>query len=268
MDWSRAKNILIVLFLILNIFLFVTILHTEFQLSFGSGYADYALRYLDSREIEIETEIPDAADKMGTLAYTDRDFDFKKLTRYVFGKEVTGINKDDSLVYSDGEEKIVMTDERLLITEKPADGQALFNDSELFLQKVYDYSGNIGYRKRDLCLELMGGTDEKKQVVLVLKYKNALLFDQTIRADISKDGVMILSFPTVEVRKMNPAREIISAYQLLVMSKMPEGTRIKGAALGYKQTEEGELYDAPVWRIELGDGKIIYYNAYTGEELR
>ena len=39
MDWAKVKTILIVIFLILNVFLFITNLYTDYDLGFQSDYA-------------------------------------------------------------------------------------------------------------------------------------------------------------------------------------------------------------------------------------
>ena len=58
MDWSKAKTILIISFLLFNIFLFLTIMLSDSEGVIQSDYIVYAEEYLRSKEITIDTKIP------------------------------------------------------------------------------------------------------------------------------------------------------------------------------------------------------------------
>jgi hypothetical protein len=59
--------------------------------------------------------------------------------------------------------------------------------------------------------------------------------------------------------------DIISAYQILVMSEIPEYSVVKKIEFGWINASEQNYFETPVWRIELSSGKTTYYNAQTGE---
>lgn len=267
MDWAKAKNILIAVFLLLNIFLFSTIVYTSSTLRFQSDYTRNAYEYLQSRDIQIDTKIPDTTGQVGKMVYDRKNFDFSYLTRYVFGNEVNQSISGDSILYSEGNEKIELVVDSLYIRDKLEDGLTLFSDSKTFSQKLYNYLDDIGYSRGKLSLQSQDETDHGKQMVFVLKHKKGLLFNQTITATIDAEGFLNLSIPAWEVKRTNDPSEIISAYQVLVMSGLPNGSILKSVDFGYRQIVAGELYDTPVWRVILSDGAIYFYNAYTGEEL-
>lgn len=269
MDWAKAKTIFIVVFLLLNVFLFGTILYTNSDLRFQSDYTRYAKECLKARQITIESKIKDRTGEAASLIYTPKRFDFNSLTRFVFGHEVSQTKEDEAVVFRNQNEKIMLLDGELYIRDKPDDGVVLFQDSRGFLNKVYEILSEVGYSSSNLYLETQGETGNEKWVSFILKFKNGLLFNQVISASIDKDGYITLTIPAREVKPISDSKEeILSAYQVLIMGDLPEGSHIKSMDFGYRQTGKGELFDSPVWRILFTNGEASFYNAYTGEKLQ
>mgnify|MGYP001165594047 FL=1 len=265
MDWARAKTILIIIFLALNVFLAATIIYTS-NFSQAAEYNRYAMDFLKSRNIEIMTDLSKIPGKAKRILYTTREFDLQKLSELVFGTELPFEERGDALVCEKGMEIIALTDDQLTITDQNGFGHERFNDMDQFQRKAYSYLARLGFRKRDLCLDSVYEPDEKI-LDFYVKYNGALLFDQKINVILLEDGTLKISVPAKIVKKNTAPLEIISPYQLLVMANLPEGSIVKSVDFGYKQISEGELYATPVWRVVLDGQGQLFFNAVTGEKL-
>ena len=266
MDWSKAKTILIVVFLILNVFLLFTALYANSSHGF-QDYARYAEEYLRQRNIEIDAKIPQITGQKGNIVYEARDFDFSQLTRYVFGHEVARTVTENSTVFAEDDNRIELTEDELMITSSLSDDSDRFKNSKAFLQMVYSFLDDIGYPQNNLTLQSSEETESTKAYVFNLKYKNDVLFDQFIRVDFQSDGLLTITVPAKEVKRVNHFNsDILSAYQVLVMGGLPDGSVVKDVSFGYKQMSKGELFDTPAWRFLLSDGTVYFFDAYTGEK--
>jgi len=267
MDWSRAKTILIIILLLLNVFLLVMIVFTNPSTMFSDNYKNYAIDYLQARDIAVSNDIPDFSRPVSKIIYTTRQYDPEKLCKLVFGKTMPASLNQNGFYIKNGEESISLTEDLLLINDFLSDGLQLFSDHEKFKKRLSGYLKEIGFSKNSI---IMGGIEEKEeavQMVINLKYKNNMVFDQIITARLNSEGLLTLWAPTKDVSKGNGASEILSAYQVLVTAGLPSGTRIEHVDFGYKQISEGDIYGNPVWRVILNDGTVMYYNAYTGVKL-
>jgi regulatory protein YycI of two-component signal transduction system YycFG len=265
MDWSKSKNILIVIFIILNIFLLSATIFSNSYVKFMSGYVKYAENYLESRNIKIDTKIQDKTGKRGIMAYGTKTFDFARMTKYVFGHEVNRTVSGGTILYSEGNERIELSGDELSMKIKLSDSAELLLDHNRFLQRALEIIEEAGFKKRDLVFQPFTDSQTVKSLIFNLKYKDAILFDQTIKISLDEEGYLNASFPAREVKRINKTdNEVLSIYQVLVMSNLPDGSVIKSVNFGYKQISK--LYDTPVWRVVLGSNKVIFYNAYTGQQ--
>ncbi|NLU52242.1 MAG: hypothetical protein GXX10_05205 [Clostridiaceae bacterium] len=266
MDWSRAKTILIYLFIILNLFLLVTNVYTSSSIRFASDYTRQAKEYLNSREIRINANIPNISGEIGTIVYSQCEIDLNKLDKSVFENIKTG-SKGSNIAINALNESMQIEDDEVYITYKLDSADHLFNDPDNFSQRALKYAEGLGYKKRDLHLLSQEKSDSLLRLTFVAKYKEALLFEQVISFELEPHGNLSVRFPARVVKRTNAPAEVLSIYQVLVMAALPQGTTIERVDFGYKQLDEGEFYDTPVWRIVLDNGQTMFYNAYTGEKL-
>ncbi|HHW21347.1 MAG TPA: hypothetical protein GXX26_00485 [Clostridiaceae bacterium] len=267
MDWSRAKTILIIVLLLLNVFLLVMIMFTNPATMFSDSYRKYAIDYLKSKDIEVNADIPVISKQVGRIIYISREYDPQKLCKLVFGGIVPASFNQKEFYIENGEESIGLSEDVLLIKDKLNDGRDLYSDPDKFGKRLMDYLKELGFSKNSIIMGDMEEKDGSIQITFNLKYKNSVVFDQTITARLNSEGLLTLWAPTKDVSKGNGASEILSAYQVLVTAGLPSGTRIEHVDFGYKQISEGDIYGNPVWRVILNDGTVMYYNAYTGVKL-
>ncbi|NLX63997.1 MAG: hypothetical protein GX022_04380 [Clostridiaceae bacterium] len=267
MDWAKAKTILIITFLILNVFMLGMTVFISTNMSFTDDYIKYSKDYLASRNIEIKANIPDISGYTGKVLYSIREYDTDALCRVVFGKELPISDNGSGINIVVGEEIINISEDELYIKDKIPEGEIWFRDKTAFEDGIIEYLKNIGFDKSELLPEKSYESEHLKEMVYNIRYKNFRVFDQRITAQLSKEGFLILTAPNKIIKKDNGKGEVISIYQILVMGGLPSNIVIENIDIGYRRISEGDLYGVPVWRIQLDDGTIMFYNGFTGEKL-
>lgn len=267
MDWSKAKTILIVTLLLLNIFLLTMIIFTNTTGLFTNNYNRYAKDYLSSRDIKINTDIPSCSGSAEKIIYTAKEYNLEKLCKKVFGDAASCSSTGSNFYIENGEESINLSENMLIITDKLSDGKELFSRPERLKERLVKYLEDLDFSKKNIASSEIEDIDGTKEIKFYLKYKNNFVFDQEITAKLSDDGLLTLWAPTKNVNEGNGANEILPAHQILVMGGLSPGTSIEGIDFGYKQISEGDIYGNPVWRVIMDDETVLFYNAYTGVKL-
>ena len=267
MDWSKAKTILIITFLILNVFMLVMIVFTSTNKPFTDDYIKYSTDYLSSRNIEVKANVPEVSRYTGKVLYSTRKYDLNALCRLVFGKEIALSENQEVFNIVVGEEMVMLLEDELYIKDKISDEELWFSDKKTYEERVLKYLRNLGFNKSDLFPGKFSETEQLKEIVFDVKYKNLRVYDQQITVQLNKEGILIISAPNKLVKKDNGSGEVISAYQILVMGGLPSNIVIDNIEIGYRRISEGDLYGVPVWRIQLDDGTTVFYNGLTGERL-
>ena len=104
-------------------------------------------------------------------------------------------------------------------------------------------------------------------VEYVQKYKSMPLFSNKIIFTIEQKKLQKVtgSLRVFDTIKLSKKDEIISANIVLLTGKNKVQGDVKSIDLGYLRLQNVDLYDTPVWRVTLSDGKKVWFNAYTGE---
>jgi regulatory protein YycI of two-component signal transduction system YycFG len=266
-DWSKAKTILIIAFLLLNIFMLAMIVLASSNEPFTDDYIKYSKEFLTSKNIEVKAAVPRISRYTGKVLYSSKKYDINALCRLVFGKEIP-LSENESIINIDVEEEsIVLSDDELYIKDKVPEGELWFADIKSFEDRLVKYLKNIGFNESDLLPAISSETEQLKEIIFNIKYKYFRVYDQQIIARLDDKGTLTISAPNKVIKKENGKGEVISVYQVLVMGGLPSNTVVEHIDIGYRRINEGDLYGVPVWRIELDDGTILFYNGFTGEKL-
>ncbi|TJY41732.1 hypothetical protein E5161_10990 [Cohnella pontilimi] len=238
MDWRRAKSVLILAFLMLNLLLGYQ-LWTEWRAQLNTS-ADWTSLPAETRQImaekkiRIESKIPSETPSMKDLSYllkqssSDKGIGIKPIasppeTRIVFNpKELTDalgkvISELDKYAYDD-----------------PGSREGVF-----VLNRIEN-----GYPMFDIHLELYNK-------------------DQKIRG-YRQDVIQVLSSQEAKDQQVLPASKALTP---LIEKQLVPGSVIKDIRLGY----HGQIFDteeqlaAPSWRVLLESGEVYYVHAVSGE---
>lgn len=245
----------------------VMIVMASSNVLFTDDYIKYSKEFLVSKNIEVKDNVPRISRYTGKVLYSTKKYDIDTLCKLVFGKEIPLSENEGIINIEVGGERIILSDDELYIKDKIPDGELWFADIKRFEDRMVEYLKNIGFKKSDLLPAISSETEQLKEIIFNINYKNFRVYDQQITAQIDNKGTLTISAPNKVIKKENGKGEVISVHQILVMGGLPSNTVVEYIDIGYRRINEGDLYGIPVWRIELDDGTILFYNGFTGERL-
>ncbi len=235
MDWGKAKNILIAIFIILNMFLGVNMAQAGFSQGPSKELTENAVTILKTRGIELECEIPNSSGIMKRIALSKTPAADLAKAKY----------------------------------EKPGPDLTRQKSVEKHIREFLKKSGiREGEFKTDI---YQTQPDGGVKIGFIQEYKGFPIFDNRIRISLDSQGIKELEIGIREPEETKLAPEnIMPAYKVLLINFGPQdkGTIITGIDIGYASGSFDEqrthLLGNPVWRVKKADGSIGYFNAYTG----
>lgn len=233
MDWGKAKSILIVTFLLLNISLgYQLYLKNQGNIQnnhLNTNNIQEIKEILKQQEITIDTAIPLEVPEMHFLQI--------KNNTYANYLEIPNDNK--------------VTDITLHYVETK-----LRENTHSF--ESYEYNPDE--------------SNGKDYFVFNQVEQGIPFFGAKIEARVNENGTIIYSQNYYEIRNQGSNREVISSYSalrtVLDQQLIPKGAKIEKIILGYHGTEQSSIQLlTPVWEIEYsynGESFELYVNAMSG----
>ncbi|MFD0961798.1 two-component system regulatory protein YycI [Paenibacillus chungangensis] len=235
MDWSRAKSVLIISFLMLNILLGYQLwLDIRTQLDANMNTAELPqdkLQLMQQKRISLTANLPSETPKLGDLTYL--------------------LHEDDA----QGEEPIELLE--------PVDSADIFTKSEL-MKSLGDQVPELEEYGYDL------HSNRDGVFVMYRVYEGRPMFN--VRLELYNSNLKITGYRQQRVElisigeqnKVLPAAKVVAS---LIETYLEAGAVISDIQLGY----HGQIFDsekqvaAPSWRVMLEDGKVYYVHAISGE---
>jgi regulatory protein YycI of two-component signal transduction system YycFG len=270
MDWSKAKNILIIAFIVTNVFLVITIERNLFQEPSIPLPIDKTIEgiihVMEEKDIHIKIDIPRTMTPMSVLEVEYETYEDDEISSLTHKRKDTDngpmgqfeVVNGKVLVYTaEGGSKIGSR-----IDREKAQGRA-----ETFLTYY-------GFMKNDVAHWRTDFDGETYQVVFKQRYKGTFLEDSYMKIEVTELGV-IEYFERVWLKpiKMGDSKnEIMPSTKALLkaIEKLNETKRPKtiiDISVGYRfdppnwqNARSGTAF--PVWRIVLDEGKTIFIDAY------
>jgi|HigsolmetaGSP12D_1036236.scaffolds.fasta_scaffold00150_31 regulatory protein YycI of two-component signal transduction system YycFG len=242
MDWRRAKNVLLLAFLVLNAVLGYQ-LWQEWQerLDMAVDWTSLppeTLRAIQEKGIRIEASFPTETPVMREITYS-----LVNPPSAAGGAEIR------------------------IPLETPRESRIVINEKEL-----RDALGGVIPELDRYALDPLGSTDG---VFVLNRMEDGWpMFDVRLKlyskdqkiVAYSQDRIKSLSTDGSAGQKVLPAARAVAH---LIENDLPKGAVVKEIRLGY----HGQFFDsetqvsAPSWRVLLEDGEVIYVNAISGERM-
>ncbi|MDQ8736507.1 two-component system regulatory protein YycI [Paenibacillus sp. LHD-38] len=235
MDWGRAKTVLIISFLLLNILLGYQLwLDIREQLNVNVNTAELPqdkVLLMQQKRISLEANLPLETPELGDLPY---------------------------ILHSDSRKNA-----EPIILDKPVDSTIIYSKKEL-LKTLGDHIPELDQYEFDL---LNSSVD---QFVLYRVVDGRPMFDVKLMLYISDQKIISFLQDRVELLGSGEAKQVLPAAKVvasLIETYLPDGAVISDIQLGYK----GQIFDsekqvsAPSWRVMLEDGHLFYVHAINGE---
>lgn len=297
MDWSKAKNVLIVAFIVTNIFLIYSVQsrlfkQQEIQL-INNEYISNVEAYLNDNSIALDTLIPKEIISLPILVVKYKTFDALKTSNMFLGegsqKEIENIGskglqreifqKEDKVLTIDGNKILKYKNNSPEIKDYTLDENTVIKMSNDFL-KTHDLM------KSDLELEQIyygveNEYDDEPVYKLVYNqtYKNKFLGESYIYVYVNHRGVVGLEAMLLEYGKTKqqrkvviPATEALMRAMNTILAENNKPIVVKDVEIGYyfsptyymesdwKEIESGTAF--PSWKITIQNGKTYFVEAY------
>lgn len=267
MDWAKAKNIILVLLLILNLFLFINILNIEETFAYSHEYRNKAKQALEQNGLTITCNIPTNNNPIPRISFVKKD---KNVNMYAgIIDKLTGVSevvlRDE--YYSNNGKTLIFSDKRFLFSDETG-GITLPVDNEKRLDRILKaWIKENEVSKENFVLDDIRTQDNRVIVTYHQLYKRKPVFNNEIIFTIeneklvSVEGSLRIFYDIKESKK----EEVVSVEIVLLTGKDKITDSITSIELGYFLAHEDDLYDTMVWRIQLSTGEQVMFNAYTGE---
>lgn len=235
MDWGRAKNVLIISFLLLNVLLGYQLwLDIREQLNMNVNSAELPqdkVLLMQQKRISLEANLPLETPELGDLKY---------------------------LLHSDSRKNA-----EPIILAKPVDSTIIYSKIEL-LKTLGSHIPELD----QYAFDLLNSSVDK--AILYRVVDGRPMFDVKLTLYISNQKITSYLQDRVELLEKSEAKPVLPAAKVvtsLIETYLPDGAIISDIQLGYK----GQIFDsekqvsAPSWRVMLESGDLFYVHAISGE---
>jgi len=280
LDWSKAKNILIAMFLIINIFLtyqLISISRNQYKY-INKEELQSVIDYLGKKNVQVEAEIPDRVWIAPSLRVKYQTFDSKALGDIIFNNgdyKVSGtaeaftLAKDNISIQVKEKMHLTYNNPNIEIKQNEVDEDKCLNIAYSFVSKL-KLNNNHRYVKLK---ELKQGYI---RLVLGQQYSNIPVESSLIEIIATEEGVSNAKVSWFESIKPDKKHNITTP--VVALLKANERWAEAGTAVEVRQIRQGYYFNteiagdskelilegtvSPMW-VVLSDRDEIYVNAYN-----
>jgi regulatory protein YycI of two-component signal transduction system YycFG len=278
-DWPKAKSILLIIFIGLNIFLLSSIASDRKVNTVTKEALSNTVKILESKGIKISAScvIPSFEGRMRMLDYQQNGDIKAELTGRFFGDSPVSANNDGSgYIITSGSKRLVISGGSLFTYRDDSLSARLDLSNKKHTDKhIRNYLSDLGFNPFKFILDY--GTDSGDGMVYTFleEYNGYSIFNNMVRVVVSENRITSVSGGYIRVKGFSgSSRKVMPAHQVLLKNvlKLPRAA-IMRIDLGYEGLK-GDSYDnsamltsqSPVWRIVFEDGSSMYFKAYDGEK--
>ncbi|GAE88935.1 two-component system regulatory protein YycI [Acetivibrio straminisolvens] len=218
MDWARAKNIFIVLFFLLNIFLSIILIYTLDSDSISKDTIDDARQALAERGVAITCEIPHFNGSIGTLTYDDTSFNREIIVRNLTGSKQNGESILSTLDIKDESKELIFPDEYSFAfrDSNPEGLSAGLKTAEGVLSFVSNVLRGTGIPVTDYHLDIIEEKEGQKTYIFKQKYKNFWIHENYIVVELGDKGVTYIELRYRKIDSIINGKKVMPVYQVLI----------------------------------------------------
>lgn len=277
MNWSRAKTILILAFLVTNIILGYSIYNENEKLkiteNLNNQYYEEVIKTLEVKNIKLKTNLPNIREEMQNATVEYQLYQPKIVAGYFFEEpQITEI--EDKVIFQKNSEKLEVINNKELVYVKQVDeklneeitpNQAFeiadkflkqHNFEDLETKKVHINSQN-GRHKLIYTKTINDKLVEESKMEFVVSSQGVLNFDRIWISDVVlKKEIVILEDPIESLLKLL-SEDNIENTEIIDLQACYYFGPGKDKLIDYKDAKKGE--GIPAWRILLSDGRKYFF---------
>lgn len=279
MDWSKAKNIIIIFLIVINSMLMFVFVYSNDNNSLTSEREKAIIKLLNKEDIQLQSEIPKNSTPMPMVSLTYKENDIEELKHIFFG------TAEDVKRSVEANSTILKKDNRMLTIENSM--ITYINEGNKDTIKNFDETSAKAIVEQFIKNDLKSKYSKYKfHSTSILNngysfkyyetYNGYALYSNYMKFDVTNKGI-----ESIQIDKYEPVgilgidRDICSADEALLTfiykmreKKHNESIIIDKIELGYKLEEKLKKSTKgraiPCYRISIkNNNKIYYINAYT-----
>lgn len=280
MDWSKAKNILIIAFVVINILMGYVLLVKDKNIDATNSpvFIKQATELLNKKDITIHTEIPNISPELSALTVVFENMKPEVINKKYFDNKGYIQYKSEELVeVTLNDEVISILNKKLLIYESNSTAEKYKNINEEIVENIAtDFLLEKGYEIEDIKLSFMKRVSDYYYVEFSKAYNGIYLESSFTNLQIDSRGVIKMERMWLDVKEVGQNLISISPApkSILGLLSMKEvyGKTIGDISLCYYfnpgkhdyiedplEAKQGRAI--PAWRIQFEDGyKVIIDN--------
>ena len=276
MDWSKAKNILILIFILLNGVLFFTLNRFYVEYNISKEIIDNTVLALKNRNIIVKCDIPRYNSQTGTLSFNSNVLYKDKIIKKLLGDSnlsQNNLEKEDE-IKAGYKSLTFLTNDSFIFEDTKLELNFNFADTNKLEKNIKNIVSEIGLPlTKYFIYEVKKNNDNSFSIILFEKYNEFIVYDNYIKLLIFPEKSLKLECKYRKTEQLNFKKKIIPAHQMLIsnFSTSKEQITIISIDIGFKEytMEVGtkELDYIPVWRVKLLDGSENFFKVYTGEVI-
>lgn len=276
MDWSKAKNTLIIVFLILNICLFAAIMVNRLEQSVSAEALNNTIKILSARNIAVQCEIPKYNARTPSLDYESGKLNKLLIAEKLLGDGYSLFNDSKDEKYIKGSKTLYFKNHDTFIFTDEGPGMELDLSSRRGLEKqLRNFFEGLGLDMSSYILDAYQKADDGTvRVRFTEKYRKFLVFDNYVDTKLTDEGIIFIECKYRKVKGfVNDRADIMPAHQVLLKNFMDdEDITITSIDIGFKGYETGRdmkrSAEGPAWRVMVKEKKEpLYFRASDGKKI-
>lgn len=281
MDWSKAKTILIIAFIVTNLLLAHVLFDNENidEPTIKEGFIENAADLLRSKNIKVNCKIPNTQPSLSMMNVEYEKEGIDEINNNFFGGKTIGIEQEEEKVeFQINKEKVTLLDGKTLIYENSDDREKYaVLDKEKAISIAEDFLKEKGFSMDDMKLSFIKNDNGIYYLEYTKIYEGLYVEKTYTKFEIGKCGIKRFERFWLNTKEIGENQIYISTAPkaILGLLTMEEayGKTIEDISLCYyfdpsrhedindpKKTREGKAI--PAWRIQFDDGSKILLDEY------
>lgn len=281
MDWSKAKTILIISFIIVNVLLGLALMNDKYEAetTVSEDFVQDSIRLLANKNISVDTELPREIPSLESLIVEYETYDISYLKEKFFQGEGEVSRLGEGLVEISDENKrlSILNDKHLIYTANSSNKAYDIDDEDEAVDLSKELLVDLGFDISDMVLSHVKRVDNIYHLEFSKVFKERFLESAFTNIQLDDTGIKKLERLWLNVIEIGEIPIFISSApkSILGLLSMKEvyGKNIKDISLCYYFDPEKHDYiqnplqakqgrAIPAWRIQFDDGYKVFIDNY------
>lgn len=278
MDWEKAKSILLIVFISLNIFLLANVSYNKLSKGNPKEALVNTQAILKNENIQLECDIPGLSGTMGKIEIHDTpNFSMRNVAEKLLGSKnaLPDELRTGQQFSSRGKEFSIENAASFVYRDSNPIGKWNISQKRTLEKDIRKFLNANGINDTGFILDTYEKTSENTVLVsFFFKHEGLNVFSNSISALVSEKGIIELKCSIRRTGALSrDSAKILPAYKVLIInSGKLAGSVITGIDIGYNKEgivdddADSSINQKPIWRVKIEGNAPRFFDAVTGVE--